>query len=279
MKQSKILFSIFFLFCFLLQGCTNLDEKVFDKLPVEEFGKTEAQVNALIAPIYRTLKSIFPADYFLLSECSADMAITPTRKGGDWWDGGQFKELRLHTWTPNTSLVKSSYNNAMGAISTCNQIYAMINEQENIKNKEQILAEIRGVRAFWYYMLLDYYGNVPLVTDFNDTSLPSTKSRKEVYTFVLNELNDIKDLVREDVTPASYGKITKGVIYTLLAKMYLNAMIWNPEDGPKWQECADACDTVMSLPYIIEPNFKTSFAVHNETSKEIIFPIIFSTAD
>jgi len=279
MKQSKILFSIFFLFCFLLQGCTNLDEEVFDKLPVEEFGKTEAQVNALIAPIYRTLKNIFPADYFLLSECSADMAITPTRKGGDWWDGGQFKELRLHTWTPNTSLVKSSYNNAMGAISTCNQIYAMINEQENIKNKEQILAEIRGVRAFWYYMLLDYYGNVPLVTDFNDTSLPSTKSRKEVYTFVLNELNDVKDLVREDVTPASYGKITKGVIYTLLAKMYLNAMIWNPEDGPKWQECADACDTVMSLPYIIEPNFKTSFAVHNETSKEIIFPIIFSTAD
>jgi hypothetical protein len=279
MKLSKILFTIFILLGILFQGCTNLDEKVYDKLPVEEFGYTESQLNALIAPIYRTLKNIFPSEFFLLSECSSDMAITPTRKGGDWWDGGQFKELRLHTWTPNTSLVRSSYNNAMNGISTCNEIYAMINERENIKNKEQILAEIRGVRAFWYYMLLDYYGNVPIVTDFKDTSLPSTKSRKEVYEFVLSELNAIKNIVREDVSSASYGKITKGVVYTLLAKMYLNAIVWNPGDGPKWQECIDACDTVISLPYIIEPNFKANFAVHNESSKEIIFPIIFSTAD
>jgi hypothetical protein len=175
--------------------------------------------------------------------------------------------------------VVNSYNAAMSGISTCNKILALIESQENVQNKEQILAEIRGVRAFWYYVLLDYYGNVPLVTDFNDTSLPSTTNRKDVYNFVMNELNAIKGVVRSDVTSSSYGKITKGVVYTLLAKMYLNAMVWNPDGGPKWQECADACDTVMSLPYIIEPNFKTNFAVRNEVSKEIIFPIVFSTAD
>jgi len=59
----------------------------YDKLPVEEFGQTESQINSLIAPIYRTLKDLFPSNYFLLSECSSDMAITPTRKGGDWWEG------------------------------------------------------------------------------------------------------------------------------------------------------------------------------------------------
>ncbi len=280
MKRIRIFsLSLILILTFSYQGCVNLDEEVYDKLPVEEFGQTDAQINSLIAPIYRTLKGLFPGDYFLLSECSSDMAITPTRKGGDWWDGGQFKELRLHTWSPNTSLVNSSYNSATGAISSCNKIYAMIDENETIQNKEQILAEIRGVRAFWYFILLDYFGNVPIVTDFNDTSLPSTKSRKEVYNFVLNELNDIRDKVRDDVTAASYGKITKGVVYTLLAKMYLNAEVWNPDDGPKWQECADACDVVMGLPYVIEPNFKESFVVQNQNSKEIIFPIIFSTAD
>jgi hypothetical protein len=76
---------------------------------------------------------------------------------------------------------------------------------------------------------------VPLVTDFNDTSLPSTTNRKDVYNFVMNELNAIKGVVRSDVTSSSYGKITKGVVYTLLAKMYLNAMEWNPDGGPKWQ--------------------------------------------
>ncbi|HOM63945.1 MAG TPA: RagB/SusD family nutrient uptake outer membrane protein [Dysgonamonadaceae bacterium] len=279
MKRYKILLLIFSITLTLFQSCTNLDEEVYDQLPVEQFGQTESQLNSLIAPIYRTLKGFSPDGFLLLSECSSDMAVTPTRKGGDWWDGGQFKELRQHTWTPNTSIVVNSYNAAMSGISTCNKILALIESQENVQNKEQILAEIRGVRAFWYYVLLDYYGNVPLVTDFNDTSLPSTTNRKDVYNFVMNELNAIKGVVRSDVTSSSYGKITKGVVYTLLAKMYLNAMVWNPDGGPKWQECADACDTVMSLPYIIEPNFKTNFAVRNEVSKEIIFPIVFSTAD
>ncbi len=280
MKRTKIISLIFvFIGSVFIQGCTNLDEEVFDKLPVEEFGQKEAQINALIAPIYRTLKGVFPSNYFLLSECSSDMAITPTRKGGDWWDGGQFKELRLHTWSPNTSLVRDSYNSATGSISSCNRIYAMIDENEGIDNKEQILAEIRGVRAFWYYLLLDYYGNVPIVTDFGDTSLPSTSSRADVYKFVMDELNAIKDIVRDDVTPASYGKITKGVVYTLLAKMYLNAEVWNPAGGPKWQETINACNEVMNLDYVIEPNFKASFVVQNQNSKEIIFPIVFSTAD
>ena len=135
----------------IYQGCTNLDENVYDKLPVDEFGQTTDEINSLIAPIYRTLKLVFPGDYSLMTECASDMAITPTRKGGDWWDGGQFKEMRLHTWTPNTGLIRT-YNGTMERITLCNKIYTMIEVNESIANKDQILAEIRGMRAFWYYM-------------------------------------------------------------------------------------------------------------------------------
>lgn len=280
MKRIKILSFIFaFTLVLINQGCTNLDEEVYDRLPVDEYGTKTSEINSLIAPMYRTLKNLFPSNFFLLSECSSDMAITPTRKGGDWWDGGQFKELRLHSWTQGTNLVTGSYNSAMNAISTCNKIYSMIEENDAIADKESILAEVRGVRAFWYYILIDYYGNVPIVIDFKDTSKPKTKSRKEVYAFVLSELEAIKDKVRNDVTTSSYGKITKGVVYTLLAKMYLNAQVWNPEGGAKWQECINACDVIMQMPYVIEQNFKASFAIQNQNSKEIIFPIVFSTSD
>ncbi|MFA5555223.1 MAG: RagB/SusD family nutrient uptake outer membrane protein [Phycisphaerae bacterium] len=280
MKKIKtlIILSLVLLTSYIYQGCTNLDESVYDKLPVDEFGHSTNEINALIAPIYRTLKLVFPGDYSLMTECASDMAITPTRKGGDWWDGGQFKEMRLHTWTPNTNLVRI-YNGTMEHITLCNKIYAMIESNDAIEDKEQILAEIRGVRAFWYYMLVDCYGNVPLVTDFADTSLPSTTPRKDVYQFIVNELNDIKDLVRDDVTSSSYGKVTKGFVYTLLAKMYLNAEVWNPGGGAKWQETIDACDEVIALPYILEPDWKANFAVQNQNSMEIIFPCIFSTSD
>jgi hypothetical protein len=73
--------------------------------------------------------------------------------------------------------------------------------------------------------------------------------------------------------------MTKGVAYTLLAKMYLNAMVWNPAGGAKWQECIDACDVVMSLGYKIEPVWKTNFQVKNESSKEAIFSAVFSNQD
>ena len=264
---------------FNFQGCTNLDEEVFDKLPVDQFGNNDKEVNSLIFPIYSSLKDIWNVNFFILSECSGDMAIVPTRKGGDYWSSGIYKEFRYHTWTLGNSTINDSYSTAYGGITLCNKIYTMINDNPALSNKEKILAEIRGVRAFWYYLLLDYYGNVPIVTDFKDTSLPTTKSRAEVYNFVLNELLAIKDIVRSDVSSSSYGKITKGVVNTLLAKMYLNAMVWNPDGGPKWQEAINACDTVMSLNYILEPNWKVNFAVHNEVSKEIIFPIIYTTSD
>ncbi|HRV89876.1 MAG TPA: RagB/SusD family nutrient uptake outer membrane protein [Prolixibacteraceae bacterium] len=280
MKKSKIFIFIAVVLTSLgYSGCTNLDEEVYDKLPVDQFGKNTKEVNSLIAPIYRTLKGVYPANFFYLSECSGDMAITPTRKGGDWWDGGQFKELRLHKWSPGNNSVTSAYNSATSGITLCNKIFVMINENPSIENKEMILAEIRGVRAFWYLMLLDYYGNVPIVTDFNDKELPSTKSRADVYKFVMDELNAIKDKVRADVSSASYGKITKGVVYTMLAKLYLNAQVWNPAGGAKWQECIAACNEVMKLPYLIEPTWKNSFIVKNQNSQEIIFPVVFSTSD
>ena len=49
----------------------------------------------------------------------------------------------------------------------------------------------------------------------------------------LAELNDIKDVIRADVSASSYGKFTKGSVYFMLAKMYLNAMVWNPG---RWSE-------------------------------------------
>lgn len=280
MKKIKILiFTVVSLLSFNFQGCTNLEEEVFDQLPVDLFGNNDKEINSLIFPIYSALRDVWQTNFFILSECSSDMAIIPTRKGGDYWSSGIYKELRNHTWTIGNSAINDSYSTAYGGITLCNKIYSMIDDNPALNNKEKILAEIRGVRAYWYYLLLDNFGNVPIVTDFKDTSLPTTKSRSEVYDFVLSELIAIKDLVRSDVSSSSYGKITRGVVYTLLAKMYLNAMVWNPDGGPKWQECIAACDEIMELDYIIEPDFKKNFAVENQNSREIIFPIIYTTSD
>lgn len=259
-------------------SCTDLGEQVYDSIPDSDFGQTQAQINSIVAPIYRSLKGVWPDDVFLLSEQTGDMAITPTRVGGDWWDGGVHMELKLHTWQPLNGLISGAWNACTTGATTCNQIYSTIDNMEMDENmKRRILAEIRGVRAFWYYILLDYFGNAPLVADFEATELPQLSSREVLYNFVVDELNEIMDDLRSDVTSESYGKFTKGVAYTLLAKMYLNAEVWI--GTPNWEGVIDACDKVMDLDYVIESNWKANFEVNNQGSNEIIFPIAFGKDD
>lgn len=273
-----ILLSVTLFFVGGITSCTDLDETVYDTIPADQFGKKPAEINAIIAPIYKTLKSLWPGDIFLLSEQTGDMAITPTRVGGDWWDGGVHMALKLHTWESRNGLINGSWNACMSGITTCNQIYATIEDTEmDAVLKQQTLAEIRGIRAFWYYILIDYFGNAPLVADYKSNELPNMSTRKQLYDFVIEELNDIKDVLRDDVTGESYGKFTQGAAYTLLAKMYLNAEVWT--GTPNWQGVVNATNKVISLDYIIEPNWKINFEVNNQVSKEIILPIAFGKAD
>lgn len=261
-----------------LSSCTKLDEELYSQVPADDFGKDEEQINALVGSIYSTLKlnGIDWDTYITMSGLCSDMIAIPGFKGGDWGEP-MYKETMRHTWNASSSGFDGSYMQPSANIALCNQIYYQITVSPGINPdlKSRILAEIRGVRAFWYYILIDLYGNVPIVTDFLDQSQPATKKRAEVFSFIVNELNAIKDVLRRDVaTPASYGKFTRGAAYTLLAKMYLNATVWNPAGGAKWKEAADACDSVINMPYQLE-NWKINFAPNNHISKEAILSAAF----
>ncbi len=274
MKKLIIYGTFIFLLGLLSTGCTDLEEEVYSQIPVDSYGATDKEVNSLIAPIYSRLRD-FNAIRSAVNN-TTDMYVTPTRRGGDWWDGGAFKEMAQGTWRPQTGAIIGDYNTSYSRITECNRIIYMIENSPAIADKEPFLSQIRAARAFRYFILLDEYGNVPIVTDFTDLSKPSTNPRAEVYDFVLSELNAIKDVIRSDVSASSYGKYTKGAVYTMLAKMYLNAMVWNPAGGPKWQEAADACDVVMGLGYSLEPNWKEQFSANNENSKEAILVAVNS---
>jgi hypothetical protein len=205
------------------------------------------------------------------------MMAVPGFKGGDWGEP-MYRESMQHTWDQTSGGFNFGWDIPTQSISLCNQIYYTIETSPGIPEEDKLLflSEIRGVRAFWYYILIDLYGNVPIVTDFLDKTQPQTSSRKEVYEFIISELNDIKDHLRTDVaTTASYGKFTQGVAYTLLAKMYLKGEVWNPEAGAKWQECIDACEKVLTMGYTLENNWKINFIPDNDVSKEAILSAAF----
>lgn len=263
-----------------LTGCTDLDEKLYDKVTTDEYGKSQSEVLTIIGGAYSTLRG-YAADtpegnsvncyptceyVFFTSECASDEACIPTR-GTDWYDGGRYQELQFHSWTAQNTGVLSVWRYNFTGVSKINAIIYQVEQSElSAEAKNVVEAELRGLRAYYYYNLLDAFGNVPISTDFTAKELPKNSSRTEVFNFVEKELTEIIPLLPEGV---QYGRFTQNVAYTLLARLYLNAEVYT--GTPRWQDCLDACDKVKG--YSLTANYKASFATQNESSKEIIFAI------
>ena len=277
MKKNKI-FSLLAAASLLITvpSCTNLDERVFDKLPAESFGSTDVEVNALVGTCYNSLKRL-TSDIFNTSEASGSSMIHPTRIGGDWYDGGQYEQLFMHTYSSQTQALRNSWNHAMEAIGTCNANIKVV-EASTMADAAQKAAEIRGIRAYWYYILCDFFGNVPMVIDYDDKELPTNSTRQQVFDFIISEINSIIPSLPES-SHDNYGRFTKGAGYTLLAKMYLNAEAWGVSASNAYNEVIKNCENVYQGDYILEPVWKDNFKVDNETSKEAIFSAQYKNTD
>ncbi|MBF1586342.1 MAG: RagB/SusD family nutrient uptake outer membrane protein, partial [Prevotella sp.] len=279
MKIQYIL-SVALLVSSALISCPDLNEQLYDKVSMNDYGKNESEVSTIVGGAYASLRgygsgtpegdgvNCYPTcEYvFFTTECSSDEACIPTR-GTDWYDGGRYQEFQKHTWDANNTGVLSLWRyNFTGVTKINGMIYQVEQSTLSTAQKEVVEAELRGLRAYYYYNLLDNFGNVPISTDFTDKALPANASRQEVFNFVERELKAVIPLLPSGI---QYGKFTKNVAYTLLARLYLNAEVYT--GTPRWQDCLNACDKVRG--YSLTPNYKASFAIKNEDSPEIIFAI------
>lgn len=260
-------------------ACTDLSETLYDKVSMNDYGKTPAEVQTIVSGAYATLRgygsdtaegngvNCYPTCEFVffVEECSSDEACIPTR-GTDWYDDGAYQSLQRHTWDASHPKILASWRYAYTGISKVNAIIYQVEQSEMSDDAKQVvIAELRGLRAYYYWQLVDKFGNVPIVTDFTATELPKSTTRQKVYEFVEKELTDILPLLPEGV---QYGRFTQNVGYTLLARLYLNAEVYT--GTPQWQKCIDACEKVKGYTLV---GYFDNFAIKNETSGEIIFAV------
>ncbi len=253
-------------------SCTKLDPNVYDQ--AAQFWQTPEQIAAGIAPAYSDLRGYPSGDIFSLQEVTSDEIIVPTR-GSDWFDNGDWQQLWLHTWTINHGMINGSWGYIYGGIARVNLILKTVSElNPQPADIASINAELKTIRAFYYYLALDLFGKVPIVENYEaDLTTLANKSREEVYAFVEKELTDNVENLPADVNGTTYGRMTKYFGYALLAKLYLNAQVY--KGAPEYAKCIAACNKVMEGPYSLEANFFDNFKIANEASKENIFVIPF----
>lgn len=256
-------------------ACTNLDQQVYSVVPQNEFWQTPEQIAAGVAPAYQALTNIPDGNVFNLNETTTDEQIIPTR-GGDWYDGGKWQQLWLHTWSPTTPTINDAWNNIYNGIGRANFALLSLSKLEkkpdNIANVE---AELKVLRAYFYYLAMDMFGNIPLVTSFNTNPDSVTNStRQQAFDFIEKEVKGNIELLPAAVDPSTYGRVTKWMGFCLLAKLYLNAEVYTGK--PRWQDCMAACDSVIQGgAYSLSPGYFDNFSVNNEESVENIFVVPF----
>ncbi len=273
-------FAIYFSFLLFLSSCTKLADENYTQIVSDQFTPTSSDLVSLIGPSYGAWRGLIgyngSSNFFRTQEVSADEVVIPARPNG-WVDDGSYRRLHEHKWT-NTDGTAGNWFGAYSGITSCNLLMYQI--QSGVvpvtSGKEETIAEIRALRASYYYVLCDLYGNVPIVDSFNVPAgfLPTQSTRQQVYDFVVGELNAVMPLLSEDNSQTYYGRFNKWGAKALLAKMYLNAGVYT--GAPKWDSCIAVCDDIInSGKYSLSPTQKAIFATENATNPEIIFAIPF----
>ncbi len=256
-----------------LPGCTDLEEEAFGSLPSDQFGQTDEQFIAVLGAAYTSLYGLLGNhnSYWSLQEVSTDEAVIPTR-GADWGDGGQWVRVHTHAMKPNEESINNAWNFLYTGVSTTNRLIEQLAELDSVR-AVPFVNELRGLRALYYYCLVDMFGNVPLITKFaGSESNPTTTSRRDVYDYVVSELVTIIPTLDPAVNLTTYGRMNQNAARMILAKMYLNSEVYT--GTARYTEALQVLNELIDAgDYSLEGNYFANFNVANVKSREAIMAI------
>jgi hypothetical protein len=285
-------------------GCTNLDETPLSVISAGDFFHTEAEVLAGLAGVYAQLRSTAPEGaIYDANEVTTDEIVVPIR-GQDWNDNGQWIDLHNQTWSPTSiataNFFNGAWNSAYTGVARANLFLASM-ENATVPNKAVYIAEGRALRAFYYYILMDDFGGVPIVTT-TEVGFKERSTRRELFDFIEGELVAARDSGLPDTwDAANNGRLTKYAADAILANMYINAGVFTKDgaaggiNASAYNSCLgilvhagqDACQAAIDASdrilnsghYQLADSFPKAFRYDNANSRENIFVVKFIPAD
>ena len=206
-----------------------------------------------------------------MQECGTDEFAST------WLTGEQTTGLTYLSWDANDAWVSDMYYRIYYNIALCNEFLRNANNANfsgaDAEKMKEYKAEVRFMRALFYYHALDFYRNIPMVTE-NDpvgSYIPPRYTPQQTFDYIESELKDcVGDMLPASTCP--YGQASQGAAYTLLAKLYLNSEVYT--GVAKYAECKEACEKVMDMGYSLESDYSKLFNADNDKrTNEIIFAL------
>jgi starch-binding outer membrane protein, SusD/RagB family len=251
-------------FFFSLIGCTDLKEKPISEATPEQFFVNNASVEGVAIPAYSSLHK-YIWNYWNINEVTTDEIQSR------WHEEGYYIRLNSHNFNTGDPFFYDLWTDCFEGVKNCDDALELLQyASKNVTIAPQLRAEVRTLRAFYYYLLLDTFGNVPLLSKFE--KYPNQLSRKQLFEYCEKELKESLPALPK-VAPV--GKVTSGVALSILNKLYLNAEIYT--GTARWEDCISTANEIInSNVYQLENNYYDNFKLENSDCKEAIFTIQFS---
>lgn len=219
-------------------------------------------------------KSTLLRNVFNFNELSSDEAIC-------WWSDGGIVDIGYNQCMPGTATLRFLYYRLMSNLTYCNHYLGLDVAQQD----KTMLAEVRFIRAYNYFLMLDFFGDPPFIVSIT-SAIPqqahtynekfdegATYSRAELlqlgreflFNWVKDELlaaeADMLPAEPETDTDANYGRVDKAAAWILLSRLYLNAGTYLNNDGqnnPHWDKALEYAEKVIQSNYKLFDDSKIS---------------------
>ncbi|TCI90653.1 RagB/SusD family nutrient uptake outer membrane protein [Tenacibaculum sp. M341] len=250
-------------FVFVVFGCddfVDIDPKGQEN--TENFFNSADDYESALIGVYDLLSTTYLNN--ILGEIASDNSLCGGENPTDVLDWQQIDDM---SHNPDNGAVRDVFKWMYAGISRANYILEFQNKTD-FDRKPQVLAETKFLRAYYYFELVKFFGDVPMYLDKRISVAESQtidKSTKEqVYTQLEKDLIEVAAVL--PWMQAQEGRATKGAALALLGKIYLYQ--------EKFSQAAQTLDQVInSGQYTLLSNFESIFSNLNENNSESVFEV------
>ena len=273
---------------FGLTACTDLDEKVYDRIDASVYYQNEASVKGAVAAIYnQTSSTLAGENFFHLSEYPADQLTWRVWNGGLWgWDEAMKTVLSWQNWTSESTIIRNAWSSAWTAVGLAN---LLLNDLEKLnagslgmsdQQLQQYIAEVRTIRAWNYYCIFEIWGGALPLNTSASSEVPGTAdpdwntSCKKIYHFIATELDESNSALGIDQNNQLKNRANQAMNRLLKARLLLNAEVFIGENH--YDECEALSKQIINGDfgkYALAENYRDIYSINNTSCPEVIFAL------
>jgi hypothetical protein len=266
-NQMKKIFIFLGLLGFLASGCSDyLEEENLSNIGADEYYKSSDGYETLVNAAYSSMRDIYgPAPWMFCA--GTDMYV----------EGRQAQPVGLSEYrflTASESEILPLYENCYSSVQACNMGLEYSSITESFDALQHRIGELKFIRANAYFLLVQSFGGVALVTEMIDEPVTelNRESAENIYEFIINELEEAQGLVS---TEAFSGRVNRRAVTNLLAKVYLTRGYESFGTENDFSQAASLADEVINGQQL-NISFHDLWWPGNEMNEEVIFSVQYS---